>query len=487
MTNFYKLMLGRSNKFARIAFEGGFAGADFGMRVDLEPDFELTKKAFVAKHRMQYENRQKSRNLNKDSDHSPAVVSKALGQLWTISFGAQKDDVLIAPDGNGNYRIGFITTPYFYAPGEILPHRRNVEWEDRIFPSKSIPQDVYSAATGFTGTICDLTKYHQSIVAMLDGVEINLPESSRVPRVGEIPGVLEGKVFKDREELRLAGIHRPPISGISYISNGPAESIVISGGYKDDEDFGNRIIYTGQGGQDSPGGKQVSDQELTRGNRALVYSQERGKPVRVIRGWEGNKEFSPKNGYRYDGLFQVAQNWYEPSKDGPLVIRFELLKCENALPNTSLIDSEPPTGQDSPDRKEVTILKLERESKVRNWVKQIHADRCQFCGITLITRTGTFSEGAHIQGLGGPHYGSDVQENMLCLCPNCHALFDRGALFIASDGKTLVSTITGEKTEIFLHERHKLDLLAIAHHRLYVAGIRETKRKTQPLGETHTK
>jgi predicted restriction endonuclease len=66
---------------------------------------------------------------------------------------------------------------------------------------------------------------------------------------------------------------------------------------------------------------------------------------------------------------------------------------------------------------------------------------------------------------------------MLCLCPNCHALFDRGALFIATDGKTLVSTITGEKTEIFLHERHELDLKAIAHHRLYVAGIRETTRK----------
>ena len=105
MTNFYKLMLGQSNKFARVAFKGSFAGADFGMRVDLEPDFELTKKAFVAKHRAQYENRQKAKNFNKDSDRSPAVASKALGQLWTISFGAQKDDVLITPDGDGNWPV----------------------------------------------------------------------------------------------------------------------------------------------------------------------------------------------------------------------------------------------------------------------------------------------------------------------------------------------------------------------------------------------
>ena len=67
---------------------------------------------------------------------------------------------------------------------------------------------------------------------------------------------------------------------------------------------------------------------------------------------------------------------------------------------------------------------------------------------------------------------------MLCLCPNCHALFDRGALFIASDGKTLVSTITGEKTDIFLHERHELDLEAISHHRLHVAGIQEATSKS---------
>ena len=107
----------------------------------------------------------------------------------------------------------------------------------------------------------------------------------------------------------------------------------------------------------------------------------------MIRGWECNKEYSPKNGYRYDGLFQVAKNWYEPSKDGPLVIRFELFKYQNALSSSSLIDGEPPTGQNLPGRKEVTIFKLERESKVRDWVKQIHADKCQFCGITLITRT----------------------------------------------------------------------------------------------------
>jgi hypothetical protein len=32
-----------------------------------------------------------------------------------------------------------------------------------------------------------------------------------------------------------------------------AESIVVSGGYKDDNDFGDVIVYTGHGGQDGKG------------------------------------------------------------------------------------------------------------------------------------------------------------------------------------------------------------------------------------------
>lgn len=63
--------------------------------------------------------------------------------------------------------------------------------------------------------------------------------------IGEIDEVQVGTTYKSREEVRLARLHRPPMAGISYITDGPAESIVISGGYADDEDFGDTIIYTG--------------------------------------------------------------------------------------------------------------------------------------------------------------------------------------------------------------------------------------------------
>ena len=291
--------------------------------------------------------------------------------------------------------------------------------------------------------------------------------------IGEIEGVAAGTTYNSREEVRLAKLHRPPMAGISYITDGPAESIVISGGYADDEDYGDSIIYTGQGGQDSPGGKQIKDQEVTRGNRALVYSEDHGTPIRIIRGAGGDPKFSPQLGYRYDGLYLVSNHWFEKSKSGPLVIRFELNKLSesNSVIQEISVIHDAPIGNAQPERKNVTTSAIKRDSSVSEWVKKTHKDRCQFCSITLQTRVGTYSTGAHIQGLGRPHDGKDETSNLLCLCPNCHVLFDKGVLYIAKDNKTVINIVNGDKKPINLEETHVLDELAIAHHRLQVAGM----------------
>jgi len=291
--------------------------------------------------------------------------------------------------------------------------------------------------------------------------------------IGEIDGVRAGTPYKSREEVRLAKLHRPPMAGISYITDGPAESIVISGGYEDDEDFGESIIYTGQGGQDSPGGKQVKDQEVARGNKALVFSEDHISPIRVIRGSGGDPKYSPASGYRYDGLYLVTRHWFEKSKNGPLVIRFELNKVSDDFSEviTSQFPSAAPSGNAQPSRQSITTNSIKRNSLVSDWVKKIHNDRCQFCSTTLVTRVGTYSTGAHIQGLGRPHNGKDETSNLLCLCPNCHVLFDKGVLYIANDNRTVINIISGLQSPMNLHEKHILDNSAIAHHRLQVAGV----------------
>jgi putative restriction endonuclease len=100
---------------------------------------------------------------------------------------------------------------------------------------------------------------------------------------GDIDGVPIGTTFPDRRALLDAGVHRQLQAGIAGSAAEGADSIVVSGGYEDD-DFGDLIIYTGQGGNDPVTKRQVADQRLSLGNAALAESCRKGLPVRVIRG-----------------------------------------------------------------------------------------------------------------------------------------------------------------------------------------------------------
>jgi putative restriction endonuclease len=95
---------------------------------------------------------------------------------------------------------------------------------------------------------------------------------------GEIAGVPPGTVFPNRRALADAGVHRPIQAGISGSANEGADSIVVSGGYEDDEDYGDVIVYTGHGGNDPSSRRQVADQLLERGNLAVARSCEQGLP-----------------------------------------------------------------------------------------------------------------------------------------------------------------------------------------------------------------
>ena len=60
---------------------------------------------------------------------------------------------------------------------------------------------------------------------------------------GHIPGYPVGSRFENRAELAEAGVHRHRQAGISGSASKGADSIVLSGGYEDDQDFDNLIGY----------------------------------------------------------------------------------------------------------------------------------------------------------------------------------------------------------------------------------------------------
>ena len=157
-------------------------------------------------------------------------------------------------------------------------------------------------------------------------------------------GFDEGTNFSDRKEMSVQRIHGPIQAGIWNDGSDYAVSIVVSGGYVDDSDDMETILYTGQGGRDPISGRQVKDQELVRGNKGLYNSMKLKYPVRVIRGFQ--VELGPEKGYRYDGLYLVTSSRIEESIDGPLIWRFVLNKIQTGhiLGSTTQkeIDKNPP-------------------------------------------------------------------------------------------------------------------------------------------------
>ena len=151
---------------------------------------------------------------------------------------------------------------------------------------------------------------------------------NRSPRFGHLPGTYVGQSFATRIELSLSGIHPSRRAGISGSQREGAVSVVLAGAYEDDEDHGDTVLYTGQGGRSLKSGKQVVDQDLVKGNLALAVSCQRELPVRLVRGANPHSPYAPEEGYRYDGLYRVESYWQEAGRSGYRVWRYRLMRWE---------------------------------------------------------------------------------------------------------------------------------------------------------------
>ncbi|KAE8702456.1 Histone-lysine N-methyltransferase, H3 lysine-9 specific SUVH1 [Hibiscus syriacus] len=132
----------------------------------------------------------------------------------------------------------------------------------------------------------DATQPHSGIIkrSVLKATNIMMSKGVRtnaIKRIGVVPGVEIGDIFFFRLELCLVGLHAQSMAGIDPMpmkgdieGERVAVSIVSAGGYDDDVEDPDVLVYTGHGGNAS-GDKGASDQKLVRGNLALERSLHR--------------------------------------------------------------------------------------------------------------------------------------------------------------------------------------------------------------------
>jgi hypothetical protein len=85
--------------------------------------------------------------------------------------------------------------------------------------------------------------------------------------------------------------------------------------------------------------------------------------------------------------------------------------------------------------------------------------RCRgHCDLRLIG--GPYAEAAHIRPHGRPHSGPDTYDNLICLCPNHHPLFDFGGFLVADD-----LSLIGIDGSLHMHPMHTLNGAHLKYYR----------------------
>ena len=98
--------------------------------------------------------------------------------------------------------------------------------------------------------------------------------------------------------------------------------------------------------------------------------------------------------------------------------------------------------------------RIVRDTVMARKIKRINNFKCQICGQTIELADGiSYAEAHHIQPLGKPHFGPDIESNLMCLCPNHHVEMDYGVRKI--EMKNIISNIGHKIDQTFLDYHNK--------------------------------
>lgn len=107
--------------------------------------------------------------------------------------------------------------------------------------------------------------------------------------------------------------------------------------------------------------------------------------------------------------------------------------------------STKPTGNWTPDFVRSSGMRVVRDQGLVKYLKRLHSHRCQVCGKRIRnprTEEGWTSHVHHLQPLGNPHFGPDVVENAIVVCPYHHTEFENGVIQLDLEK---VRTISGHE------------------------------------------
>ena len=154
MKRYFRIMLGKSSVFAADARAGGYVGVDWFADVDLSKRLPDNWKDFNKEFIPTY--------LAENPGKSKVAAGLSCGFTWTVAKGIKLGDMVLSPNGKGQYYVGEVISDYYYASGEPMPHRRKVAWQPDLIERSLMSQEL-KRATGAIGTSSEVSQYASEI------------------------------------------------------------------------------------------------------------------------------------------------------------------------------------------------------------------------------------------------------------------------------------------------------------------------------------
>ena len=98
MKQYNRIMLGRGGMYVEECVRDGYIGVDFNIYEDLSAALPENWREFNKRYIPVF--------MEANPDKSKVAAGLSCSMLWTICKGLQIDDVVISPDGNGQYYVG---------------------------------------------------------------------------------------------------------------------------------------------------------------------------------------------------------------------------------------------------------------------------------------------------------------------------------------------------------------------------------------------
>ena len=155
-------MCGLNYMFLKNFIDGNCIGVyyeiDQDLTIDLHEDRHAFNRKFIPIH------------LERHPGKSRNAAGLACGAIHTVCKRLVKGDIVLTPDGMGNYYAGEVIGDYEYHPESPIPHQRPVKWfKDKI--PRSEMSEMFNRSINSRGPVVNLAEYGEEIENLIDGIE----------------------------------------------------------------------------------------------------------------------------------------------------------------------------------------------------------------------------------------------------------------------------------------------------------------------------